>query len=72
MFALFMIMAIGAAVFILHLCAELTVYVMEKKGHQAKYWMGFFFGPLSWIYCIALPDLKIQKALEKIAEKNKD
>jgi hypothetical protein len=43
-----------------------------NKGYNPKYWIGFFFGPLAWIYCIALPDLKIQNTLKEIAEKNKD
>ncbi|MBQ8615862.1 MAG: hypothetical protein IJ415_04775 [Clostridia bacterium] len=63
---------LGLAVFILHLCSKLTMDLLIKKGYQAKYWIGFVFGPLSWLYCLALPDLKTQKALKDISESMKE
>ncbi len=63
---------IGLAIYLMHLCAKLTMDLLVKKGYQAKYWIGFLFGPLSWLYCLALPDLEMQKTLKEIAEKNKE
>ena len=40
-----------------------------KRGYNPNFLIGFIFGPLSWIYCIALPDLKVQKAIQQISEK---
>ena len=52
--------------------ALLTNNILINKGYNSNYWLGFFFGIFAWIYCIALPDLKIQKAIQEMTEKNKE
>ena len=51
--------------------ALLTNNVLSNKGYNENYWLGFFFGALAWLYCIALPDLKVQKAIMELSEKIK-
>ncbi len=60
-----------AAVF-MHLFAILTMEIQTNKGYKPKYWIGFIFGPLAWLYCFVLPDLKTQKALKDISESMKE
>ena len=52
--------------------AILTNNILINKVYDEHYWLGFFFGALAWLYCIALPDLKVQNTLKEIAEKNKE
>lgn len=63
------IAVLALAVVLMHLMAILTIELQTKKGYKAVYWIGFVFGPLAWIYYIAMPDLKIQKAIQQISEK---
>ncbi len=52
--------------------AVLTNNILTNKGYSPNYWLGFFFGAFAWLYCIAIPDLKIQKAIMELVEKNKE
>lgn len=40
-----------AAVF-MHLFAILTIEIQTNKGYKPKYWIGFIFGPLAWLYLV--------------------
>ena len=70
----FLGMSLGVIVwiFISYWIAKMTNKILINKGYNPNFWIGFIFGPLSWIYCIAIPDLKVQNSLKEIAEKNKD
>ena len=66
------IFALAIAIGFMHLMATLTIELQTRKGYKAKYWIGFVFGALAWLYYLAMPDLKIQKAIIELAEKNKE
>ena len=70
--ALIYILGVVVAVVVMHLMATLTIDLQVKKGYKAKYWIGFIFGPLAWLYYLAMPDLKIQRAITTLAEQNKE
>lgn len=55
-----------------HLCAILGMEIQKAKGYEPKYWIGYIFGPLGWLFCFVLPDLEMQKTLKEIAKKNKE
>ena len=63
------ILMLAVAVVVMHVMATLTIDLQVRKGYKAKYWIGFVFGPLAWLYYLAMPDLKIQKAIQQISEK---
>ena len=63
------IVAIVVAIVFMHLMAILTMDIQGNKGYKPKYWIGFIFGPLAWLYYIAMPDLKMQKAIKEIGDK---
>lgn len=51
--------------------AALTMEIQTSKGYKKKFWVGFIFGPLAWLYYAAMPDLKMRELLEEKAKTNK-
>lgn len=62
------VILLAAAILLMHLCAILTIDIQVNKGYKARYWVGFVFGPLAWLYCFVLPDLKNRKFMMEISE----
>lgn len=65
------VIGLAVGVIVMHIMALLTIDLQTKKGYKAKYWIGFVFGVTAWFYYLAMPDLKIQKAIMEISEKMK-
>ena len=70
----FLFISLGIIIWLIisYWIAKMTNEILIKRGYNPNFWIGFIFGPLSWIYCIALHDLKVQNSLKEIADKTKD
>ena len=66
--ALLIILFAIIAIIFMHLSAVLTIEIQVNKGYKSRYWIGFIFGPLAWLYCFVLPDLKTRKIMTDISE----
>ena len=53
------------------LMASLTIRIQTSKGYKKMFSVGFFFGPLAWLYYAAMPDLKMRELLEEKAKTKK-
>ena len=38
--------------------ATSTIKIQRSRGYKTVFWVGFFFGPLAWLYYAAMPEEK--------------